>query len=480
MKGAILEDADLKGASFQGSALMKTNLEEANLKGVYLAVSNLEGLNMKGANFKGTILSGANLRGANLENTIFENAVLENVNLNGATLGNSLLKNTNIFQGNLKNANLDNVNFEQAYLAESTLENSSCKNANFGGADLTCVRFYGANLDGAKFENVNLKNADLRGVDLSTIILNDANLQNIKIDKESIKFLPEELLNKHEETFIIYGNYAHFNDSKKIYRSIVFPPEYHQAGVSILNYFGIILRKKYPEQKAKIRIEQDGLKVSMIIEPESGEVEVIERALDEYGLVIRGIITPEEFADDPLFAIELKSELRLSIARIETQKELLQYKDVQIEKLYSLVDQFSKREIHANFNINVSPQIESNFSPQVSINNHIPLLIDSLGELIEKFEPNSDQYKIIRLLREDIERLEECTNAEQLKKTSSVSRLRNFVENIDKVESKIGNTINHIKGGIEIAQRIAGHYNSIAEWCGLPQVPKPFLKKKTQ
>jgi len=34
-----------------------------------------------------------------------------------------------------------------------------------------------------------------------------------------------------------------------------------------------------------------------------------------------------------------------------------------------------------------------------------------------------------------------------------------------------------IKNGIGIAQDIAEGYNSIAQWAGLPQVSKPFLKK---
>jgi hypothetical protein len=34
-----------------------------------------------------------------------------------------------------------------------------------------------------------------------------------------------------------------------------------------------------------------------------------------------------------------------------------------------------------------------------------------------------------------------------------------------------------IRHGIIRAQDIAGKYNDIARWLGMPQVPKPFLKK---
>ena len=34
------------------------------------------------------------------------------------------------------------------------------------------------------------------------------------------------------------------------------------------------------------------------------------------------------------------------------------------------------------------------------------------------------------------------------------------------------------KDGVGIAQKLARHYNGIAQWCGLPVVPEPFLGKK--
>jgi internalin A len=35
-----------------------------------------------------------------------------------------------------------------------------------------------------------------------------------------------------------------------------------------------------------------------------------------------------------------------------------------------------------------------------------------------------------------------------------------------------------MKYGISIVQDIAGKYNKIAEWCGFPVIPSPFLKNK--
>ncbi len=70
----------------------------------------------------------------------------------------------------------------------------------------------------------------------------------------------------------------------------------------------------------------------MIIDPVEGEREIIEKALDEYGLVVTGKMTPEKFTHDNLLLIELKSEMRAAQNKIETQKELIQYQDRELNK----------------------------------------------------------------------------------------------------------------------------------------------------
>jgi len=43
---------------------------------------------------------------------------------------------------------------------------------------------------------------------------------------------------------------------------------------------------------------------------------------------------------------------------------------------------------------------------------------------------------------------------------------------------KTKSALDKVEDGIEIAQDLAGKYNKIAEWCGMPVVPSVFLKKK--
>ncbi len=51
-----------------------------------------------------------------------------------------------------------------------------------------------------------------------------------------------------------------------------------------------------------------------------------------------------------------------------------------------------------------------------------------------------------------------------------MSRMKGILDKLNDTESKVGKTIKGVKDGTVIAQKLAGHYNSIAKWCGLPQV----------
>jgi len=163
-----------------------------------------------------------------------------------------------------------------------------------------------------------------------------------------------------------------------IERYIEFPPEYHQAGISILSFFGEVLRRKYPDNQATVRIVQDGLRVKMVVEPFIGEPEIFQRALDQYGLVVTGQITPEEFTSDPLLVVSLKHELRMAQARIESQKELLQVyerndgrKDSQISKLTEFLEKAFSPTQPNPVNITFSPVITSSVNVPLGISNAI-------------------------------------------------------------------------------------------------------------
>ncbi len=272
----------------------------------------------------------------------------------------------------------------------------------------------------------------------------------------------------------------------RIIRLIEFPPEYHQSGVSILNYFGTVLRKKYPENRAKIRIEQDGLKVTMTIDPLQGEREVIEKTLTEYGLVITGNMTPEKFTEDPLLVIELKSQLRIAKAQVETQRDLIGYQRAETGKLLEMVGQGVQGMAQPpniivspviNIDVDASPSAKAEVSQQFEFSPQLSFVQDGLTDL-KGLLPAGSEQETVDDLQKSLQELSAENSPEEVKKSSAMAKVGKFFTDLEKAENKIGKTIKGVKRGVEIAQNLAGHYNDIAQWCGLPQVPKPFLKSE--
>jgi hypothetical protein len=129
-----------------------------------------------------------------------------------------------------------------------------------------------------------------------------------------------------------------------IIKSIEFPPEYFQAGISILNYFGTVLREKFPEKNAKMKIEQDNYKVTLVIETSEGDIDIIDAAFSDYGKVISGRMPPETFFTDPLHIMALKNKLELTQLELRQTRDLLEYvrqdKEERIKHLEEEVDRF--------------------------------------------------------------------------------------------------------------------------------------------
>ncbi|MCP4402814.1 MAG: hypothetical protein GY801_36615 [bacterium] len=226
---------------------------------------------------------------------------------------------------------------------------------NFYQANLTSVSFQGADLERTNFSDAILQYADFNDAivtytdnttqypkkvehtkrehtRLEEVIWDGSDLTSISISRELLTTIPDEIRKKYEGTF-------HLPGSDTIIHSIEFPPEYKEAGISILSYFSTILNQKYVDIKVKVQIIQDGLKVKMIIETEEGACEQIEKTLEEYGLVVRGHMRPYEFLSDPSQIWELKNQLKLAQSQIESKQELLAYANSNTEFLKSQLQQ---------------------------------------------------------------------------------------------------------------------------------------------
>ncbi len=109
-----------------------------------------------------------------------------------------------------------------------------------------------------------------------------------------------------------------------IRKSIEFPQEYYQTGISILNYFNTILNQKYPDIEASVTIKQEGLNVTMIIETNNGEKEIIEKALTDYGLVVTGRMNASTLLQNSRDVVALENKLELLNTELRMTNRLLE------------------------------------------------------------------------------------------------------------------------------------------------------------
>jgi hypothetical protein len=177
--------------------------------------------------------------------------------------------------------------------------------------------------------------------EIPNAIIHLENLEEINLKNNPIKNPPPKIVTKG-----IYAIRSYFlsqqlsrykdNDALKIERSIEFPPEYWTAGTSIISYFSHILSVKYPDlsvkypdlsvkypdQNIKVRIEQEGLLLRMIIETPTGQTELIEQTLNEYSMVITGKLPPESFLNNPFEVMALKNKLEMTQLELKMSEKL--------------------------------------------------------------------------------------------------------------------------------------------------------------
>jgi hypothetical protein len=111
--------------------------------------------------------------------------------------------------------------------------------------------------------------------------------------------------------------------SGEIRRSISFSPALKQAAIGILSYFGQVLEHRYPDMNVAVTIEQARERVTLIVLTPQGTEERIERELEEYGRVVTGEISPEEYLSDEYAVIALKHKLEIAALEVRQTKDLL-------------------------------------------------------------------------------------------------------------------------------------------------------------
>ncbi len=105
----------------------------------------------------------------------------------------------------------------------------------------------------------------------------------------------------------------------------------------------------------------------------------------------------------------------------------------------------------------------------------------NLNELAGSLVQNGhkEQAKELENIANALEQVEQCQDKNEIKKKGIGNKLKRFTDELVDKDSQLHKTIKGIKHGVSIAQDIAKGYNDLAQWAGLPQVPKPFLKKES-
>lgn len=202
-------------------------------------------------------------------------------------------------------------------------------------------------------------------------------------------------------------------DESKITRTIEFAPEYHASGISILQNFGKLLRDKYIDTPVKVTISQEKLKVKMTIIPPDGKKVEVEDYLHKYGLVVKGIMQPEELISEPLQLMELKTELHMAKSRIELQREQMQFlsneRESEIKTLKEQVNWLRSQ-----------------------VGNSLIFQQENISELIDTFNNSKN-----------IEKLVECINSNDLAGLKSIipEIEKNSPEDYNKLRDFISNTV---------------------------------------
>ncbi|WP_019411204.1 hypothetical protein [Pseudomonas psychrophila] len=255
-------------------------------------------------------------------------------------------------------------------------------------------------------------------------------------------------------------------------RSIEFPSEYHQAGLGILSFFGAYLREQYPEENASVKIEQQGLTVRMIIETESGRSEVVEKALHEYELIVTGAERPEKFTKSDKLILELRAELRIAKLRVESQQDIIGVQNAMYDRFLGVV----------GVGLSAKNTVMIDFKPDISIVNTVEINLDiaavlgGLNELLEGIPSTSPAHLTFKELEGALSSVEKCKDPDAVRASPAMSKFRRVIESALEKGTEINTALDKLDAGWEIFKDVAGKYNRIAEWCGLPQVPSVFVK----
>ena len=126
--------------------------------------------------------------------------------------------------------------------------------------------------------------------------------------------------------------------------------------------------------------------------------------------------------------------------------------------------------------------INIDFKPIISVDNkilnnqNVTSAISDINDLKLLLSHSSPEYLELKNLEGSLIAIEKETNPEVVKKSTAMVKLKQFIDKVSEGNEQVAKIIKTTETGIDIFKNLAGKYNSIAEWCGLPQVPRILTK----
>ncbi len=218
-----------------------------------------------------------------------------------------------------------------------------------------------------------------------------------KKEKDKINTRLKKITRDHEIKLREHEEFTDQATKNRVLRELNFPPEYQEAGITILQGFVKLIKRKYGDKDVSVTIKQTGLKVILIIKTPDGKGEEIEEFLDQYSQVIAGNQEIDCLTNDPIALIELKSQLDVAQLQVKQQRDinllLKTNHDRRIESLEKENDWFKEQ---LALSVESSTAITQEVLSQLRNNDsQIAELATKLIDVVNKAESTSKQLSLI-------------------------------------------------------------------------------------
>ena len=125
---------------------------------------------------------------------------------------------------------------------------------------------------------------------------------------------------------------------------------------------------------------------------------------------------------------------------------------------------FNDNSIHNTFNF-----YDCNIDLQGNLNDLASLL---------KRKGATEEADVLEDAAKALTEAENLKTPEEVKKKGIANKLKRIAEDLENENTTLHKAVKTINSAVKVAQDIGNIYNGFAQWVGLPQVPKLFLKKE--